>query len=75
MGEPGVKLESAPVGALAVNHYNDGTVRTYVHLPDGWVIASVGSDPGYRGKLQGGATGVRLYATSELPTGTELVES
>jgi len=69
--DPPNPLDEAATGALA---HSDTTDRTYVRLPDGWVLATVGSNTSIRGTLKGGATGARLYATDELYSDTKLVK-
>jgi len=64
-------LDEAATGSLA---HSDIMNRTYVRLPDGWVLATVGSNTSIRGTLKGGASGARIYATSDLPSDTKLVK-
>lgn len=64
-------LDEAVTGRLA---HSDNKKRTYVRLPDGWVLATVDTNTSIRGTLQGGNTGARIYTTDELPADTKLVK-
>jgi hypothetical protein len=64
-------LDEAAVGSLATSNK---LIRTYVRLPDGWVLATVGTNTSIRGILKSGDTGARVYETNELPSDTKLVK-